>query len=229
MADWYPESMDARAAWHQTFIAQLTTALRTKYNITVAQHAAVSADAAWITHWVAMRHEADALRQQLTKYFNDIAGTDPSLDPPAPIVWGFTADPPDEVPPGVEFRARELARQIKGHSSFAEADVELLGIISSGSAPEPEGDVAPVLQVRATIPYKLNVKGQMRGKHQVRIEYQPQGGPWTTVGYFTKLPVEITITPQTPGQPENGQVRAQYIVDNEPYGNYSVNYPVTVS
>lgn len=229
MADFYPDGMEARASWHQNFFTQLVAALQTKYNINATQGTQIQNDNAWMQYWVQARITANALSQQLTQYFNGIAGNDPTLDPPAVIVFALPTPVPGEVPPGIEFRVREIARQIKGHSSYSQADGELLGIVSSGAAPEVEGNVTPALTVSAVIPYKFNVKGSMRGKDQIRIEYQRNGGDWTTVGFFTKLPVDVTIAPHTPGQPEAGQVRAQYVDDNEPFGNYSVNYPVVLS
>jgi hypothetical protein len=64
----------------------------------------------------------------------------------------------------------------------------------------------------------------------MRIEWQPNGGStWSLVGFLTKTPGHVIISPATPGQPESGRIRARYIHNNDPVGNYSPEYAVTVS
>ena len=48
-------------------------------------------------------------------------------------------------------------------------------------------------------------------------------------GPATKTPGGFTITPATPGAAEAGHIRGVFIKKNEEYGNYSADYPVTVS
>jgi len=69
MADFYPQSMDARAAWHANFIVQLL-ALASKYGITAGVTDQAGLDNDWMQYWVQARHDFDAISQQLTKYFN---------------------------------------------------------------------------------------------------------------------------------------------------------------
>ena len=78
--DWYPNGMDARAAWHQNFADNIGL-LKTKYNLTTAQVTQATEDNEWMQFWVQARHTLDAQSQQLSKYFNDIAGSDVSVDP----------------------------------------------------------------------------------------------------------------------------------------------------
>src|SRR6476620_9543825 len=120
--DFYPSSMDARAAWHVNFIKNLEGDLATKYGIAAALLTALTADKDWIVYWVNARHSADAMSQQLTSYFNTIAGKNDSADAPAAIDWALPPDPPAEVKPGIEKRVRDVAREIKGSLKYAEAD-----------------------------------------------------------------------------------------------------------
>ena len=75
--DWYPRQMTERAAWHQNYADNLGL-LQTKYNLTAAQVAQAAEVNTWIQFWVDARHTLDAQSQQLTKYFSDIGGNDPS-------------------------------------------------------------------------------------------------------------------------------------------------------
>jgi len=61
------------------------------------------------------------------------------------------------------------------------------------------------------------------------LPLRPKNGEWTTAAFFTKLPGGFTVSPQTPGNPETGHVRGILIKKNEPVGNPSPDYPVTVS
>jgi len=70
----------------------------------------------------------------------------------------------------------------------------------------------------------------MHGMDAMRIEWQANGGStWSLVGFLTKTPGHVIISPATPGQPESGRIRARYIHNNDPVGNYSPEYAVTVS
>jgi hypothetical protein len=57
----------------------------------------------------------------------------------------------------------------------------------------------------------------------------PNGGDFAPVAFLTNTPGSFQITPANPNQPESGVIRAVYIKKNAEYGNYSANYPVTVS
>ena len=124
------------------------------------------------------------------------------------------------------FKFRELILAAPGYTETIGQD---LGLIGAEITPEPEGDVAPDLKIAVVSGYKISVGGSLQGRDALRIEYQRNGGSWTQVGFITKTPGEVTVTPQTPGQPESGNVRGVFIDENEPFGNFSPSYPVTVS
>ena len=69
----------------------------------------------------------------------------------------------------------------------------------------------------------------MQGMDALRVEYAPNDGQFTNVAFLTNTPGGFQITPQTPGQPEAGRIRCVYIKRNAEFGNYSADYPVTVS
>ena len=63
----------------------------------------------------------------------------------------------------------------------------------------------------------------------MRVEYRAKNGEWTLAGFFTNMPNQFTVSPQTPGEPEIGYVRGTYIRKSQPVGLPSPEYPVTVS
>ncbi len=233
MADYYPFSMDGRAAWHSIYAANLP-GLAAKYNITPAQLAAVAADNAWMQFWVTRRAAAAAYASQLSAYFNSVSGPDNSLDPPATPVFA-EVDPPAEVPPGIEFRVREIARHIKGHSSYAEADGALLGIIGESSGVQGIGGViVPEIQViPSTSGYQFSVVVSKRGSAdswQVWATLASEN-KWRLIASATGKSTDVVYTPldQDNPQPYQLQIRVQLRRSNQDYGKTSLVAPVTVS
>lgn len=228
--DFYPSSMDARRAWHANLAAQIG-AFAAKYNLTLDQLANVTNDNAWVQYWVQARHEAEEIRKQLTKYFNDIAGNNPSLDPPKPINFALTGTAPAEVLPGIEFRTREIARQIKNHSAYAEADGVLLGIVAS-TTPPPESEVKPTIEAfAAKHGYLASVVVGNRGESdQWQVKVRPAGGSnWITVETATGKSTDFTYSPATHGVPVQLDVFVQLRKANADYGQPSDIVQVTVN
>ena len=112
---------------------------------------------------------------------------------------------------------------------YTEAIGEDLGIVGTEQPNRPSIDYTPELKTTTSTGYQINLSGSMQGMDALRVEYAPKGGNFTTVAFLTNTPGGFQITPATPGQPEKGHVRAVFIKKNEQYGNYSADYPVTVS
>ncbi len=87
----------------------------------------------------------------------------------------------------------------------------------------------PSLKVTTSTGYKINVAGSLQGTDALKVEYKPNGGNWASAAFLTKTPGEFTVTAQTPNQPESGHIRAISIKNNDEFGNFSPEYPVTVS
>ena len=230
--DFYPGSMESRATWHSKFAVNVV-GLAAKYNITAGQLTAITNDNTWIQFWVALRFTAATFASQLAAYFNSISGNDPSLDPPATPTFELTPGiPPDEVPPGIEFRVREIARHIKGHSSYAEADGELLKIIGdsgvgSQSAPKPT-----IQTFAASSNFEFSVVVSLRGNSDA---WQVWGAPagtnnWSIIATATGKSADVTWSPQGENPaPEMLHVRVQLRRSNQDYGEVSDISQVTVN
>ncbi|MEQ1605899.1 MAG: hypothetical protein ABL999_13630 [Pyrinomonadaceae bacterium] len=231
MADFYPTGMDARAAWHENFAAQLP-ALAAKYNILAAVLAEIAADNAWMQYWVAARHEANALRQQLTTYFNTIAGSDDKAPAPAAISWSLPAGPPAEVPPGIETRVREIARQVKGSIVYAKADGELLGIVPSETTEiplAPGTPVAPEFTLVTLAAFELQATFRKMGNSGLYFEYRHKGGNWMPAGTLINSPGTFAVAAATPGVAEQIEIRAIYLLGNEQVGIFSAAFPAFIA
>jgi hypothetical protein len=218
--DWYPQNIDARMMWHQNFQAQLLN-FAAKYNIDVATTTSATHDSLWMDAFVGLRDTADMFGQQLVKYFNDIAGNDTSL--PAPMLPSGPTVPvlPNMPAPGIEARTREIARQIKGHMSYAAADGEALGIVGSGNVPPDPALMKPTFTLRTLANFELAATFRKQGMDAVRFEIRHKGGNWIQSAFLLTSPGTFAVAPATPGTSEQIEVRAIFVEKNSDFGNFS--------
>ena len=233
MPDFYPGNMESTATWHASFAANVGK-FAAKYNITPAQLASVAADNAWVQYWVARRYAAAIFASQLASYYNSISGNDTSLDPPLTPAFELTGQP-DEVPPGIEFRARELARHIRGHSVYSEADGTMLGIIGEGGGGYGlNGVIKPTIKtVAAASKYLFTVNVNMRGVSDSWQVWATVVGEnkWHNLATATGRSAEIAYAPadQDNKVPYQLQIRVQLRRSNKDYGQVSQISAVTVN
>lgn len=179
--DFYPRSIDARVPWHTNFGGKLP-AYAAKYNITSAQVLSATHDQAWMETMGVSRNSFDTFSQKMTKYFNDIAGNDPSLNPPEALAFTLII-PSEERKPGIEFRTREIARQIKGHTDYSAADGEDLGIVAPvGAVLPPHPPTIDVFAADSNFEFSVVVTGR-GGADMWECMVRPVGAtPWHSIG-----------------------------------------------
>lgn len=233
MADYYPTNMLDKAAWHANWAAHIP-GLASKYNLTLPQLNSVTADNTWMQFWVSERGLAATFASQLAAYFNSISGPDNSLDPPAVPAYAI-GTAPAEVPPGIEYRVRELARQIKGHSSYAEADGTLLGIIGESGGGQGIGGI-PIPEIQtfaANSGYEFSIVVSKRGLADAWQVWATIAGEnkWNLLTTATGKSANVIYTPldQDNPIPYQLQVRVQLRRNNADYGDTSMISQVTVN
>lgn len=107
---------------------------------------------------------------------------------------------------------------------------EALGFVGAEKQNLNPADAQPELRVAAAEDYWVNFTGSMQGFDAVKVQYQRKGtAVWENIGFLTRTPGGLQITPATPGTAEMGVVRGIYVLKNDEVGSYSPNYPVTVS
>lgn len=148
---------------------------------------------------------------------------------PAPPAFG-TVTLPAGAFIGIITEFKELRELIVASPGYTDAIGEDLMIVGEEQTKAPEGVVAPSLTVTTSAGYSVHAAGSMKGYDAMRIEYQRVGSTaWNIAAFATKMPASFTISPATPGQPENGRIRAIFVQKNVDFGVYSPEYPVTVS
>lgn len=131
---------------------------------------------------------------------------------------------------GIFSAFRDWVDLIKALPGYTRAIGEDLMIVAVKPEERPEGEVTPELKVKTSPGYSVEVSGSLQGFDAMRVEYIRNGSStWNIAAFLTKMSGEFTITPATPGEPESGRIRAVFIKKNNEYGNFSPEYPVTVS
>jgi len=151
----------------------------------------------------------------------------PALPANLTLTLPVTTDP---VPPGIWQRNNEDIRRVREAPAYTDETGALLGILPIQQEGPTEENTQVSLKVSTDLNYHVKIAGKMLGFDALRIDYQRNGTTtWPLAAYITRLPFEFQITPATPGQPESGRIRGVYIKDNEEFGQFSPEYPITVS
>lgn len=124
------------------------------------------------------------------------------------------------------FRLRDQILLAPGYTIQIGED---LGLVGTEIMPIPPDAVTPTLKPVTSAGYWVNLNGSMQGMDALRVEYSSDGAQFTTVAFLTKTPGGFQITPKQANQPESGVLRGVFIKKNVEYGNYSANYPITIS
>ena len=221
MADYYPAQREARASWHAN-LAKHIGDFKTKYGIPTAIIDAIIADNLFIQFWVAYRNSFDASSQQLTKFFNSIAGNTEDVEAPLAFTIAAPDTPPTQVPPGIEKRVRDLASFIKGNKAvYSEADGELLGIVAPEESKELVDNIYPVFELSTQAEFKLKADFRKRNLDGIRFEFRHINGKWHPAGVLLTSGGKFTVPPTTPDVAEQVEIRGIYISGNDDVHNFS--------
>lgn len=221
--DFLPQNWEEFDIWMQNISRQIDQ-LADKYGVTPAQIAALAADAAWVRYWVAAKSVAEHQEEQLQKYVAAIAKKEPGTPAPAEPTWELPPSPPAPVPPGIRRRARNLATYIKRDKAVYEiADGELLGIVGDERGETDTATLQPTLTARTLPAFAVEVEYEKQGKFlRIEMRYLTAGrGDWREIKVLTRSKGSFTVPPSVAGQGEQIELRAIYLENDQPVGNYS--------
>jgi hypothetical protein len=177
--------------------------------------------------------QSKAAMGALTNWRDNIfSGSPAGSAAPVPPAFGAPTMPAGSFI-GIFAEFRKMVDLIKSSPGYTRAIGEDLMIVASqaGGADTNaiEDSIAPELKVSTSSGYNVKISGSLKGMDAMRVEYRPKNGEWELAGFFTNMPNQFTVSPQTPGAPEMGYVRGVFIRKSLPAGNPSPEYPVTVS
>ena len=125
---------------------------------------------------------------------------------------------------------RDLVDLIQASPGYTRAIGEDLMIVAVKPEGRGEGEITPEHKIKLEGGNKVAIVGSLQGLDAMRVEYIKDGtSTWHITAFLTSLPAEIAIPLTPPGQPETGRIRAVLIKKNEEFGNFSPEYPVTLS
>lgn len=224
---WWPTSLADQLVLIQNFqakIASYASALgMTTEQVTAAQELCNCFISAY-----GLTEQSRQTMQALTQWRDLVFYGEPkgSAAPPAPV---FPTDKMAAYTRGVVTQFFELRDMIIASPGYTPAIGDDLGLVGAEIIPVPPSQMTPDLKATVSMGNTVNISGSMQGMDALRVEYAPRGGSFTTVAFLTKTPGGFQITPANPNQPEAGFIRAVFIKKNAEYGNFSPNYPITLS
>ena len=228
--DFYPNSMDARMAWLLNFYDQLKNhGFAVKYGIDAASMTRLEVITIWIVYWVPLRHALDAYSQQVTGYFNAIAGNK-DVDAPSEPVFIPNGNVPAQPLTGIEKFIRDLAAQIRKSIIYSSADGEAMGIQPTAPAPFNPTDLQPVFTAVTREAFEVGVTFKKQGMSAIRFEFRRKGATtWQSAGVLLSSPGVFTVPPATPGDAEQIELRAIFMQGNDNIGIWSAIVPVLIA
>lgn len=221
--DYYPRKKEELPEWYQNFYAQLQI-LAGKYSIDGATVDEIKTDKNWIVYWVPAMQEIEQQVDALTSedgYFNTILKQPEGTPSPSPVAIALPAGVPAEILPGARARVRDIANFIKGNPVYVKSDGELLGIVTTAPEPLNPNTLVADCKLRTVVGFGLEATFSKQSQDGMRFEVRHKGGDWQFVTVLTSSPGTIVITPTTPGEAEQVEIRCILIKKNQMVGNYS--------
>lgn len=221
---WFPQSLQERAAWYENFKKQFVDdGIGATLGFTPAELTSVTNDNAIIQFLASTQTQLDAFADAVRHY--RIIITESGIGDPTPA---FPANPAFALPApavatGIFERLDDNVKRSRVAPAYTAEAGALLGIIASPNVPIAPGALKPVIKVgESVMGYKFTVNVTRLGQEAFKIQIQRKGqNDWTDAAFATNNPVEVTITPTTPGNPERILVRAILLEKNAPVGQPS--------
>ncbi|MFZ1699832.1 MAG: hypothetical protein WBO10_02655 [Pyrinomonadaceae bacterium] len=225
---WWPERKADQIVWLQNCIA-VWASLGPAMGFTPAQ---VTAFELLLTETLALMNDVDQCQiamKAVTDWRNEVMyGPETKQTAPAPP----TVKTPDSptIDSGFFAQLKRWRGQVMSSAAYSNATGELIGFVGPEKQNRNPDFVEPDFKVATATDYWVNFNGSLQGFDAVKVEYQRKGvGNWENIGFLTKTPGGLQITPAAPGSAEMGMVRCVFVEKNANVGNYSPNYPVTIS
>lgn len=155
-----------------------------------------------------------------------------SAAPPSPE---FEALPDITFHNGVIDTFINFREQIVANPNYTLSMGEDMKIVGAEVTPVPPSEVEPNIKATASSEPSLAgtdslvITGSMQTANAMKLYWTPKGGVTREVATVTSMPATIVITKSDPNEPESGTLQAQYYKKNQPYGNMSRSYNVTLA
>ena len=229
--DWFPRTMPAQLIMFQNIRAK-SDIYQTVLPLTLPQVDRLNLICDIFINAYNYTSQSKAAMGALTNWRDNVfTGSPAGSVAPVPPTFG-TPTMPARSFIGIFAEFRRMVDLIKSSPGYTRAigqDLMIVAPVGSGADTNGIGDsIAPELKVSTSSGYNVKISGSLKGMDAMRVEYRAKNGEWILAGFFTNMPNQFTVTPQTPGAPELGYVRGVFIKKSVPFGNPSPEYPVTM-
>ena len=218
--NWFPTSLQDRAAWFQNFADRFAT-VAISLGFLAADVTAVTEDNEVFQFCAEQTVEVEAFARAFRAYRDTVTAGDAGGRPPA-YPANPTDEPPTSVDAGIFERLDNLVGRIRLSPNYTPEIGALLGIIPvSPDRPAP-ADMKPVVKSTAMPGNKIAVSFKRGYSNGVVFEIKvDNAAAWSEAGRFYTSPAELVIPESPSGLPRSVQIRARYVEGNEPVGQYS--------
>lgn len=227
--DWLERSWPGRVVQFGQIKAHIGQ-FESELGLTPAEVAEIEAFMAYAISVINHQTDSQAAAKGVTEW-RDNAFNGPKGQPlPAPPAANAYV-----VPAGAETGIIEIIREWREQwvaaDGYEQAIGETLMIVKAEGDSLNPNDVTPTIQVSgAQSGYEIGIIVSDRGDAKIsQVWIRQKGGEWTLAETLEGKGGSITITPLTPGDPEQVDVRVQLRKNNANYGNVSATHTVTVN
>ena len=129
--------------------------------------------------------------------------------------------PPNAVPAGIFQRLDDRVQRIRTAAAYTDEIGALLGIIPAGSQSLTASELVPEIKASVLPGNIVHVRFTRADTHGLFIEMKlDRDGEWTDVGRFIRSPAVLEV-PDGTGAPRAVEIRARYLIGNNPVGQNS--------
>ena len=226
--DWYPSARPRQRAMYANFLAKIDTHAPT-LNMTGQQAARlklICQTFITIHDWIDL---TEATVSQVYDWRDDLeTGNESENVPPPPIFQSI--DVPVGAFKGFVKEFREKVRQIKENDNYTKGMGEDLMIVAEKGEELNLAEAKTDFSYTARPNFIVRVTGKMQQMSAAKFYYRRRGTTeWVYVGFLTKLPGELQITPAQAGTPEAGEIRSRFVENNVEIGQFSDTAEITLS
>lgn len=227
---WFPRNLPARALWYANFANQFAD-VGASLGFTANEINSVNNDNSVFQFLANAAVEIEAYKRSVGEYREII--TEENIGEPNPQ---FPANPalalPASIDTGMFERLVNLVERIRVAPNYTDQIGALLGILPTQPEQIAPSEVKPTIQTFAAetgYHFSVVVEGRKEADMWEVLILKKGAAGWQTVKTANGKSVDVTITPTTPGESEQIQVRVQLRKNNQNYGQPSAMVYVTVN
>jgi hypothetical protein len=216
---WFPTTLNERAAWMRNFAKQFET-VALSLGFSAADIDSMNKDAQDFQAVTRAITSAEAFMAGLRAF--RVSLSEEKVGSPKPVFPTLTVTPPpNDVPAGIFQRLDERVRRVRAAAAYTDEIGALLKIMPARSESIANSELMPAIKAAARPGNIVEIRftrGDTDGiSLQMRLDKEED---WKDAGRFVRSPARLEI-PDGTGLPRAVQIRARYIIGNDPVGQNS--------